>query len=61
MFSRILHRPALAIVVSLLILFMGGLSITMLPTSQFPRLHRPAWLWPYHSRVPVPKFWSTRF
>ena len=36
MFARFLHRPALAIVISLLVLFMGGLSIKMLPISQFP-------------------------
>ncbi len=42
MFARILHRPALAIVISLLILFLGGLSITMLPTSQFPTVAPPS-------------------
>jgi len=36
MFTKILHRPALAIVISLLILFLGGLSIFTLPISQFP-------------------------
>ncbi|HEY1083920.1 MAG TPA: efflux RND transporter permease subunit [Prosthecobacter sp.] len=36
MFTKILHRPALAIVISLLILFLGGLSIVTLPISQFP-------------------------
>jgi hypothetical protein len=36
MFSKFLHRPALAIVISLLILFMGGLAINVLPISQFP-------------------------
>jgi HAE1 family hydrophobic/amphiphilic exporter-1 len=36
MFTNILHRPALAIVISLLILFLGGLSILTLPISQFP-------------------------
>ena len=36
MFSRILRRPALAIVISLLILFLGGLSIATMPISQFP-------------------------
>ena len=41
MFTRFLHRPALAIVISLLILFMGGLSITMLPISQFPSVAPP--------------------
>ncbi len=41
MFARFLHRPALAIVISLLILLMGGLSIKMLPISQFPEVAPP--------------------
>jgi hydrophobic/amphiphilic exporter-1 (mainly G- bacteria), HAE1 family len=41
MFGKFLHRPALAIVISLLILFMGGLSIKMLPISQFPDVAPP--------------------
>lgn len=36
MFTKILHRPALAIVISLITLFLGGLSIFTLPISQFP-------------------------
>jgi HAE1 family hydrophobic/amphiphilic exporter-1 len=42
MFSKFLHRPALAIVISLLILFMGGLSIVSLPISQFPSVAPPS-------------------
>ncbi|MEZ6071277.1 MAG: efflux RND transporter permease subunit [Pirellulales bacterium] len=42
MFAKPLHRPALAIVISLLILFMGGLSIVMLPISQFPAVAPPS-------------------
>lgn len=42
MFAKILHRPALAIVISLLILFMGGLAIVSLPTSQFPSVAPPS-------------------
>ena len=41
MFKKFLHRPALAIVISLLILFMGGLSIKTLPISQFPSVAPP--------------------
>jgi HAE1 family hydrophobic/amphiphilic exporter-1 len=41
MFSRFLHRPALAIVISLLVLFMGGLAIKVLPISQFPDVAPP--------------------
>ena len=42
MFARILHRPALAIVISLIILFMGGLAIVLLPISQFPSVAPPS-------------------
>src|SRR5436190_2142230 len=42
MFANILHRPALAIVISLLILFMGGLAIYSLPISQFPSVAPPS-------------------
>ena len=42
MFSQILHRPALAIVISLLILFLGGLAINTLPISQFPNVAPPS-------------------
>jgi len=38
MFSKVLQRPALAIVISLLILFLGALSIVRLPISQFPNV-----------------------
>lgn len=42
MFARILHRPALAIVISLIILFLGGLAIVTLPISQFPSVAPPS-------------------
>ncbi|MDM4018807.1 efflux RND transporter permease subunit [Roseiconus lacunae] len=42
MFEKFLHRPALAIVISLLILFMGGLAINVLPISQFPSVAPPS-------------------
>ncbi len=38
LFSRIIHRPVLAIVISVVILFMGGLAIKTLPISQFPEI-----------------------
>ncbi len=41
MFSRILHRPAFAIVLSLILLFLGGMAITTLPISQFPSVAPP--------------------
>ena len=41
MFTRFLHRPALAIVISLLVLFVGGLSIKLLPIAQFPDVAPP--------------------
>ena len=41
MFTKILHRPALAIVISLIIMFLGGLAIVTLPVSQFPSVAPP--------------------
>lgn len=41
MFSVFIHRPVFAIVISLLILFVGGLAIKTLPTSQFPEVAPP--------------------
>src|SRR5690554_1611652 len=38
MFSNILHRPVLAIVISILIVFTGVLAIFQLPISQFPQI-----------------------
>ena len=42
MFERILHRPALAIVISVLIVFLGALAIKTLPISQFPSVAPPS-------------------
>ncbi len=41
MFSRFLHRPVLAIVNSVLIVFMGILAINTMPVSQFPDVAPP--------------------
>ena len=41
MFTRILHRPALAIVISILLLFLGVLGILTLPIAQFPNVAPP--------------------
>ena len=41
MFKKILYRPAFAIVISLLMMFMGGLAIKTLPISQFPSITPP--------------------
>ncbi len=41
MFTNILHRPALAIVISILLVFLGGLGIVTLPISQFPSIAPP--------------------
>ncbi|CAN5445652.1 efflux RND transporter permease subunit [soil metagenome] len=38
MFSKILYRPVLAIVISIVILFVGLLAIHQLPTEQFPQI-----------------------
>ena len=41
MFTQILHRPALAIVISILLLFLGVLGIKTLPIAQFPNVAPP--------------------
>ncbi len=41
MFTNILFRPALAIVISIILLFLGGLGINTLPVSQFPSIAPP--------------------
>ncbi|MFD1553965.1 hydrophobe/amphiphile efflux-1 family RND transporter [Putridiphycobacter roseus] len=38
MFKNIIHRPVLAIVISIIMVFVGVLSINQLPTSQFPQI-----------------------
>ncbi|MDP4664015.1 MAG: efflux RND transporter permease subunit [Salibacteraceae bacterium] len=38
MFSRFIHRPVMAIVISIIIIFLGLLSINQLPISQFPEI-----------------------
>ncbi|HZT78977.1 MAG TPA: efflux RND transporter permease subunit, partial [Gemmataceae bacterium] len=41
MFSKILYRPALAIVISIILLFLGVLGYKMLPRAQFPDVAPP--------------------
>src|SRR4051794_27213570 len=41
MFEKILHRPALAIVISVIIVFLGVLGIETLPIAQFPNIAPP--------------------
>lgn len=41
MFSKLLHRPVLAVVISIIIVFVGLLSIKTTPTSQFPNIAPP--------------------
>ncbi|GAA4364307.1 efflux RND transporter permease subunit [Hymenobacter saemangeumensis] len=41
MFSKFLRRPVFAIVISVVILFLGMLAINTLPTSQFPEISPP--------------------
>ncbi|KGO90578.1 efflux RND transporter permease subunit [Flavobacterium suncheonense] len=38
MFSKFIHRPVFAIVISIVILFVGSLAIKQLPISQFPQI-----------------------
>ena len=41
MFTKILYRPALAIVISIILLFLGVLGIKTLPIAQFPNVAPP--------------------
>lgn len=41
MFSKFIRRPVFAIVISVVILFLGMLAIKTLPTSQFPEISPP--------------------
>src|SRR6186713_2645335 len=41
MFVKILHRPALAMVISIILLFLGVLGIKTLPIAQFPNVAPP--------------------
>ena len=41
MFAKILHRPGLAIVISIIVVFLGVLGIKMLPIAQFPDIAPP--------------------
>lgn len=41
MFNKFMHRPVLALVISLVIIFMGILAINTLPISQFPSVAPP--------------------
>src|ERR1700722_8004548 len=41
MFTNILYRPALAIVISIILVFLGVLGILTLPTAQFPSIAPP--------------------
>ncbi|RZK62004.1 MAG: efflux RND transporter permease subunit, partial [Pedobacter sp.] len=41
MFSKFIQRPVLSIVVSLIILFLGALSVSYLPVTQFPSISPP--------------------
>lgn len=41
MFEKVLYRPALAIVISIILLFLGVLGINTLPVSQFPSVAPP--------------------
>lgn len=60
MFSKFLQRPALAIVISIIILFLGGLSIKTLPISQFPNVAPPSVVVTVAYPGTAPTCWSTR-
>jgi HAE1 family hydrophobic/amphiphilic exporter-1 len=42
MFTRIVHGLALAIVISVIIVFLGALAVETLPISQFPSIAPPS-------------------
>ena len=41
MFNKFIHRPVLSIVISIIIVFLGVLSMTILPVTQFPTISPP--------------------
>ena len=41
MFKKIIHRPVLAIVISLIISLLGALALVQLPITQFPSISPP--------------------
>lgn len=41
MFNKFIQRPVLSIVISLIIVFLGGLAMTQLPVTQFPSISPP--------------------
>lgn len=41
MFNRFINRPVLSIVISLVVVFLGVLSMTQLPVTQFPSISPP--------------------
>lgn len=41
MFSKFIHRPVLSIVISLIIVFLGGSALVQLPITQFPSISPP--------------------
>lgn len=41
MFSKFIHRPVLSIVISMIIVFLGGLALVQLPITQFPSISPP--------------------
>ncbi|MEO7312978.1 MAG: efflux RND transporter permease subunit [Chitinophagaceae bacterium] len=41
MFNKFIKRPVLSIVISLIIVFLGGLALTTLPVTQFPSISPP--------------------
>jgi HAE1 family hydrophobic/amphiphilic exporter-1 len=41
MFSKFIHRPVLSIVISLIIVFLGGIALIKLPVTQFPSISPP--------------------
>ena len=60
MFARFIHRPVLAIVTSLILVFMGLLAMRTLPVSQFPEISPPRVIVTIDFPAPAPTSWCSR-
>ena len=61
MFTKILYRPAFAIVISIILLFLGVLGVKTLPIAQFPNIAPPTVMVSISYPGAAPMFLSNRF
>ena len=61
MLGKVLHRPALAIVLSIILLLLGVLGIYSLPIAQFPDIAPPTVMVSISYPGATPMSWSNRF